>query len=330
MSLEPDSTFRPYHESAADFKGVKPLGFAGAPSVEVRGQVARLLMRETGSSKQGDYYLYCGQLVRVWMCRTCECKYTAPAHCGLRICEYCGSRNVARVRAKLQPVIDRVVDSPQVGYSLYLVTLTRRSTGAPTREAVRDLWVHARGLLQAFYLKHPGSGALVVMEAGSRGMVHVHAVVWGPWVSVRPMRKWWTEHTGSWVINVKRIGSKLGQRPARYEVRKNANAALQYILKYVGKVPRFTPTDGRSEAEWLVSWLLALKGTRRIRTYGIFYKPAPAPERTEADDHKVDCPGCGDPCRPWRGIVVGGSEGVLSFYPPLWPDEDPSPAVAPP
>jgi len=107
-------------------------------------------------------------------------------------------------------------------------------------------------------LTDSGSGVVGVTEVGSGGNVHIHAIVWGPYVSQESLSQRWEKLTkDSKVVDVRRVKGSL-------------RGALGYVGKYLSKVPGF------SEARHFGLYLQAIAGHRRIHVFGcLIGKPDP-------------------------------------------------------
>ena len=110
------------------------------------------------------------------------------------------------------------------------------------------------------------------MEVTKDFMIHCHAIVYGPYVKQAEISDLWLKITGdSPVAYIQDMRSA------------SVNKPLGYILKYILKGCEFTkPKD-------VALYLAALKGVRRVHTYGIFYN------HTVEENEKPPsvCPICG-------------------------------------
>jgi len=140
-----------------------------------------------------------------------------------------------------------------------MLTLTVRTEGEAwdmesLRSRIRKIWVNARSLFREFYLTHSQSGLVGVTEVGSAGNVHIHAIVWGPYVSQEILSSRWEQLTqDSKIVDIRRVKGSL-------------KGALAYVGKYLSKVPGF------STAAQFGLYLQAITGFRRIHTFGVLLR----------------------------------------------------------
>lgn len=113
---------------------------------------------------------------------------------------------------------------------------------------------------------------VATVETSPSGMVHVHILYWGPWVDKADLEKYWEARTGAYVSDVRLVDVENGLEGAVRECTK-------YVIKGIDVEPHIA-----------VETLRLLKGQRRVRTYGCFYRLAP-----EIPHHSLeDCPMCGE------------------------------------
>jgi hypothetical protein len=94
--------------------------------------------------------------------------------------------------------------------------------------------------------------------------------VYGPYISQRELANRWYSITGdSYVVDIRKVNSP--------------KAATAYVLKYITKPPAVrTPTV-------LADYVETIKGTRRLRTGGIFFDKM---KRRRIDKLPFECPFC--------------------------------------
>ena len=123
-----------------------------------------------------------------------------------------------------------------------------------------------------------GCGYITTIELGSQptnkgglnNNLHCHAIVYGPYISQRELANRWFSITGdSYVVDIRKVN--------------NPKAATSYVLKYITKPPAVrTPTV-------LADYVETIKGTRRLRTGGIFFDKM---KRRRIDRLPFQCPFC--------------------------------------
>lgn len=181
-------------------------------------------------------------------------RWAVRIRCDLRICPDC----LKRLGRKVWDVRARDMNSlaeGRPGWSWKLLTLTLRREGDSwtkegMAESIRKIWKCGRALLKANYLSLQGAGAVGVTEVGRGGNVHIHLMVWGPYVPQERLSEQWLKLTGdSKIVDVRKVWGSL-------------RGALGYIGKYLSKVPGF------GEAYQFGIYLQALVGQRRIHTFG--------------------------------------------------------------
>jgi RNA polymerase subunit RPABC4/transcription elongation factor Spt4 len=157
--------------------------------------------------------------------------------------------------------------------------------------------------LRTIFSDAPGWGGVGVIEFGSKGKkLHFHILIWSPFVSINRLRAEWNRRTGMRWVRIeqvlacpeclKRVGKDDQLCPhcglaVGYDPLAAVEAGLAETLKYVLKFSEFEP--------WQVAELHeALKGTRRVRSWGSFFEMRLCPEcgkRVRLAD--VVCPHCG-------------------------------------
>lgn len=198
--------------------------------------------------------------------------------CWLRNCPKCAKDHAARLRARYEGRIWKVVGQNLPGCELRHVVLTMPRS-IDLRGDLAKLHRCAKKLRQHFWGRH-GQGAFATAEVGPKGhQVHVHMIVYGGWVRQAELSDYWRKLTGNaFVTWIKRI---------------KPSAAVREGIKYVTKLAK---TDG--QGGWtmhpadVAELHCALKGRRRVWAWGAFYGLA--------DDDKDQAPAddAGEPkCR---------------------------------
>jgi hypothetical protein len=237
-----------------------------------------------------------------------------PRSCMLRICPVCSEYLAARVRDRYEPAIEKATCVKRPGWSLKLVTLTRsKQLSSSIGLDVLHTLDSAQKIYNKLWGRDDGAGGIATLEVGEHGKkIHVHMIVYGKWFwksevveraqkskiiafpaifaylcglnaamlasiisnaywKVNPSGEYvsetWEDLTGDYIVDIRESSVK---------------TAVKEGLKYITKASKLTPSE-------LVELHLALKGRRRIRSWGCFYG-IPEPE-TEAVE--TACPTCG-------------------------------------
>ena len=276
-------------------------------------------MRDLNLDKQAERYENCRQHSFLMECKNHahdRCRgsskaglrglFLAPHTCKSRICEPCARAYGLRYRKRLLPYIESLVGKSNLR-RLKFVTLTFKQEKA---ETISPAWVAfalkcvGRLVRKVFYPKTKAGqalgGAIAVLEISPNGFFHVHLLAYGYYVSKPTLDQAWLKITGDSYVTDIRDASKAGV------------AAVDEILKYIVK-PLSLRCDvcGSSISsntdyclncgsevvmpadhivEVISRYLTAIKGRRRIHTWGIFYNNNLKLERVRAV-----CPFCGSP-----------------------------------
>jgi len=192
--------------------------------------------------------------------------YYVPFHCDSRICTGCGGRYAARIRKQYRAALEELARiSRKNGKNLKLLTLTKKkSDNELTPESIRDFQRKVGRMIRRFY-----DGGLSVREVGKGFNLHAHAIVFGEYVPQAELSKAWLKLTGdSQVVDIRRV--------------KRRKIPLAYILKYISKPCKF------DRPEDYVVYLKAIRGTRRVHSYGMLYGIKPP----ESPKNRAQCPQC--------------------------------------
>ncbi len=286
---------RPFYR-AYDFAG----DYFGS---EARGPIADFI-ESTGQKDMAQRYRVCRQSILLLQCRekessSCETKkypdpygdeterrgyYISRSKCRSRVCEPCARNFGNQFRKKIRPFIDALGISDK-RYGFKHLTLTfKRSTDPITPAWIAGAMKKAARLVRKFYHQKNKagefkSGALAVMEMSPDGFFHLHCLVYGPWVNIKNLSQAWLKITGdSYRVDI----SDAQGRSKRYP-NMTPRQALNEVTKYIRK-PVSTPF-----LEEMFQYITAIKGRRRIHTWGIFYNhPNLKPDR-----NRLRCPFCG-------------------------------------
>lgn len=192
----------------------------------------------------GEYYIPlecmgCGKVVGV--------KFT----CNVRVCHPCARRAAKLAEKRMLGVLLflRRVGKLRRGWSWKLLTLTTRQE-LSTRARVRLIKREFANLWRRFYASK-GAGCFYAVEIGNGDNVHLHAVLYAPYVDRDELKAYWEERTGAYIVDIRMVSWKL------HEV-------VAYIVKYITK-------EGDGDVDSLVSKFIAFYGSRRIGAKGIMY-----------------------------------------------------------
>ena len=212
-------------------------------------------MKAQGFDKQAERFCQCHKRVILVGCNTQShepIRIAMPSRCENRICPVCGKVKSFRIRRKIRAMMKGI---PQVkGNRLMLLTLTKKSNGKDgfTKESIKEFFGQVRKFMNRFYPAKSNSGGIVILEIGKDFNLHVHCVVFGPYIHQAVLSKVWNEITGdSKIVDIREI--------------KNHKSATNYITKYVTKN---TELEGPKEYVLIIKEMYKL---RAMRTYGIFY-----------------------------------------------------------
>ena len=233
-------------------------------------------------------YAKCGQesLGLVGFCPRCEESnpdfYTIykTQSCMLRICPECSKKHSVQLQQKYEPILRHMHGLKLHGYGFRLVTLTRNlPLDKWNLSAPRELMEQAMQVLEEFVLKQEHAGVITTLEIGELGgKWHAHALCFSKWIDEEKLSTRWKEITGSdYIVKVKRKWS--------------VSSAIREGLKYITKFTNLRPSQ-------LADLHMALKGTRRVRSRGVFYRGPNNPYRHiwgDDDYEGCTCPQCESP-----------------------------------
>jgi hypothetical protein len=209
---------------------------------------------------------------------------SVPMRCESRLCPRCarirGFVIKERLLKAILPINKGKTKKPM------LLTLTLRNYGKLEKDRIRLLSKSMRKLINHFYPKSKGYGAIAVIEVGKNNNLHVHALVYGPYIPHSSLSQKWLKLTGdSMIVDIRMVH--------------NPKMAIGYILKYMTKIPVF------SEPYKYLEYAKAFKGVRRLHTYGIFYNNIPVIKKI------FECPICG---KKYIGIKHTRPPASCEFY----------------
>lgn len=261
---------------------------------------------DAGMTKEADAWWSCARGNAVWFPSTdtsvgedTKAVYVCPEHpghyakaqritCQSRGCPECAKRDSARLLARYMPLIKQLSHQHHDRFRFRKMVLTT-PIDLQSDNAHEKFLTCFRALPEIFdILLDAGwrndQGALVAAEFGTVGKkLHFHLLFYGQWIDNRkkngyPLASAWKTVTGA-ECEVVRI---YGVKPENVEA--EAIETLKYVTKFWHLDEDGVPE--RFEPELMPVLLTVLKGTRRIRSYGIFYKvgkPIKDPAR---------CPAC--------------------------------------
>jgi len=229
---------------------------------------------------EAERYSRCGAQAITLYCPNDYEKYFVRLFCHARICERCARMYVKQLRSRVMPVVREVDSQRRRGYVLAQVTLTvtskRYDDTLPDREGIVRLYRESSRLLRRFFGKYAmrktrtgrwredrqryvGAGWLAAVEVGKdNNNLHIHALTYGPIRSVKRLSEAWANITGdSFGVDIRR---------------KTPKQAVDYVLKYIGKPP------ASDSYRRIAEYSQMIKGSRRLRSGGIFYNHFKAPK----------------------------------------------------
>ena len=280
----------------------------------------------------------------------CDCAkdHFLAFHCHSRYCQ-CGCQETEKKRlyAKYLDVVKDVLSRPVKYHSFRFLTLTIPTAEGITQETVLRLFEAWKVLRNWTYIPSPeddksfyvdpgyrkdgkrkkvkplrvfprGMGALVVWEVGKGSNPHLHVLYYAPnFLNYGRLWEAWREiWPGADNLDDKRLRGKTGRDPKR---------VLEYLLKYVTKACVTDPDK-------VIIIHRALKGRRRIRSYGAFYNvsPLPDPEPSVCEDCQAEIkwlfeeglirPGGETDAKRRKREGGERDEGLRKRYQERWPD----------
>lgn len=201
--------------------------------------------------------------------------------CDLRICPDCARRHAARLAARYTPKMLELLHQHHRTYRFRLVTFTLPYSLAD--DNIKDRYL--AGFDQVYrvmdeMLSKKGQdwksdqGFTVTAEFGSEGLkLHYHVIHYGQYLEQGELcRRWFTATDGAaQIVDVRALVRK----------GKPLEEAVQEVFKYAVKF--FSKDKDTREVKCIPANLMpvlssVLAGTRRIRSYGVFYNvPEPPP-----------------------------------------------------
>ena len=268
---------------------------------------------------EAENFCNCGRQFAMFQCKNDGQRFKSNVSCNSRICPVCGRRYARNYDFKAVQLFKKALSRRIPGYGLKMLTLTtntaRYGAAGPTRKDIVRFYDESYRFFKLFYSKYKckisaksgrviedqtrydrgvkrspkirttksgrvvedwrrwrGAGYLSTIEMGGKSlMLHCHAIVFGPYIPFETLQRTWRSLTGdSFHVNIKPV--------------RDPETAVKYVLKYIFKAPN---VDSFHD---IAAYLLAIKGSRRIRTGGIFYNTLRIEKPPKIE--KV-CPYCG-------------------------------------
>lgn len=227
-----------------------------------------LLKRSARLHRQADRYESCGMEYTIIACGACGQVIIGQRRCESRICESCAGKYGAKVRHRQLEIAKSLKITKKM--RLMFLTLTKKTTPGftPQTSDVKQVFNHARKLINKLWPKKQGCGAFAVIEIGKGNNIHIHILVYGFYIPQKTISDRWLKITkDSPIVWIKQVDS--------------ARKYVGYLLKYVTKPQN---TDDPKDLAYFLDLMI---GVRRIRTYGIFYNCGLVPRISSG------CPICG-------------------------------------
>ena len=208
-----------------------------------------------------------------------------PAHfakaicptCQLRTCPDCAHRSAARLLARYMPELEKHYNSPRMGWRFRKIVLTTAVSlhNEDLRERIKALHGDVRKLFDRLLWTHKNGpyrvaecGLIVAHEFGPKGLkLHFHILYYGPYLVQAQIADEWQSLTGWNQVRIKGVGRTHDLDLA---------GAVAEQLKYTTK---FWKRQKNGDVVYIDPAIVpiihkALAGTRRVRSWGLFYNIA--------------------------------------------------------
>ena len=270
---------------------------------------------EDGDYKKSSRIARCGEPTPM-LCTHCGTKHLFSYRCGLRTCSSCAAARARQMTMQYKKIMASTVRM-QRGWRTKMITFTVPTKGdyagavARINKGMISIWEnHLRRDAMGRKIKSKkkgvkvASGMISALEFGPKtGNVHVHCLYYGPYIPrgdvyqlpdgkrVESGRKGgpsssdlqalgakmiekglvseWKDETGAYIVDV---------RPAD----KNS---LNEVCKYLTKPSGVSPAHH-------VEYERVVAGTRRFKTYGVYFNPEFEARADEKDMKGKECPTC--------------------------------------
>ena len=239
-----------------------------------------------------ERFRQCGQQGRVQVCPRCSLKFFSRFYCKYRLCDVCARIYGRQVYKKVMELIGPCLASRKPGWTVAMLTLSESSgkyrSHYPNQDEYKRFNRNVGAFCRLFYGKFrgrftrsgkvgedrkrfQGAGTVAVNEFGQdNNNLHCHLLLYGPWIAWETLQRAWVRITG-------------GDTGCHIEPIRNPNKAAHYVAKYITKAPRFI------DPARAVEFVKSAKGSRRIRTGGIFYNQI---KLSKVDHDRDQCPFC--------------------------------------
>ncbi len=261
-----------------------------------------------------ERFRQCGQQGRRSYCPTCQSQFYSRFFCKARLCDICSRIYGGRIQKKIMSLVKPYFANRKKGWTLAMLTLSESTAKyrgrIPNQDETKRFNKSVGDFCRLFYgrfrgrisrtgkivedrKRFQGAGTIAVNEFGQENNnLHSHILIYGPWIPQAKLLNAWIKITG-------------GDRGCFIEPIRNPKKAAHYVAKYVTKPPRFY------DLRRAVEFLKATKGTRRIRTGGVFYNQIKMPKRKHDPDN---CPFCITNLRYERVGCISHLLGVFNLY----------------
>lgn len=194
-----------------------------------------------------------------------------PFSCMLRICPQCAAALASKSAHHYRKVVERIMDEQwykvKWGWRLRHITLTCEYELGKDDAGnwVLFLLNAARDLFREMWGSVEGAGALAGCEVGPNGKkYHIHFLVWSPFPKAADLKAIWHKLTGQTYVHIEMVGTEFQYRGGNLD--EITWKLAKYVTKYACK-----EIDESLTASQLVSLHRALKGRRRVRSWGSFF-----------------------------------------------------------
>lgn len=209
--------------------------------------------------------------------------------CQLRTCPDCAHREGARLLARYMPTLEKYfhAHNPRFRFKKLVFTSSISVRDPDISQKINDLYQAVRKTLEMALNQRSGRkytirdvGAIVAAEFGPNGhKLHFHMLFYGPFIDQALLARLWHENSGQRVLWIEKIGQ--GNRLESLE------QAVAETLKYTTK---FWKRDQEGNILYIEPEIVplihqALHGTRRVRSWGLFYS-------IREPQEKARCPVC--------------------------------------
>ena len=195
-----------------------------------------------------------------YLCTNCGNTKAVAQNCESRLCLDCSKRTAGKMIQKLHKKYKTI--QKIVGFRLRMITLTIKTDGQYRESIIKlgksmtKLWNNYlfRGIkgLRRTKGNRVLSGLVSSFEFGEEsGNVHAHCLYYGPFIDQEELSIKWKEITkDSMIVDIRLVTDE--------------QKGMIEVLKYVTNLEKCEPSK-------LVQYYEALKGKRRIRTFGVFF-----------------------------------------------------------